>query len=212
MISQERDFKLKVYPSLGFSIVIPFLFLYSGTNFEEIEFGTSSSYLTIYFTMINIPTIIFMLRYSGKYKGAWIFTTLPVSDFYAYYKGSLKAVIIKLYLPIYFLLSIVFVFLFGIRIIPDLLVVFLSAFFYAIVCYQLLDKQIPFSMSFESGGNQQSWRLFLLLIPLPILAGIHYISISLPFGVYIYGLLLFLVNLLSWRKMKSKQSATNSVY
>ncbi|MCB5236677.1 MAG: hypothetical protein E6778_20390 [Niallia nealsonii] len=212
MISQERDFKLKVYPSLGFSIVIPFLFLYSGTNFEEPEFATSSSYLTIYFTMINIPTIIFMLRYSGKYKGAWIFTTLPVSDFYAYYKGSLKAVIIKLYLPIYFLLSIVFVFLFGIRIIPDLLVVFLSAFFYAIVCYQLLDKQIPFSMSFESGGNQQSWRLFLLLIPLPILAGIHYISISLPFGVYIYGLLLFLVNLLSWRKMKSKQSATNIVY
>lgn len=212
MISQERDFKLKVYPSLGFSIVIPFLFLYSGTNFEEPEFATSSSYLTIYFTMINIPTIIFMLRYSGKYKGAWIFTTLPVSDFYAYYKGSLKAVIIKLYLPIYFLLSIVFLFLFGIRIIPDLLVVFLSAFFYAIVCYQLLDKQIPFSMSFESGGNQQSWRLFLLLIPLPILAGIHYISISLPFGVYIYGLLLFFVNLLSWRKMKSKQSATNSVY
>ncbi|MED3792063.1 hypothetical protein P4571_06400 [Niallia alba] len=212
MISQERDFKLKVYPSLGFSIVIPFLFLYSGTNFEEPEFATSSSYLTIYFTMINIPTIIFMLRYSGKYKGAWIFTTLPVSDFYAYYKGSLKAVIIKLYLPIYFLLSIVFVFLFGIRIIPDLLVVFLSAFFYAIVCYQLLDNQIPFSMSFESGGNQQSWRLFLLLIPLPILAGIHYISISLPFGVYIYGLLLFLVNLLSWRKMKSKQSATNIVY
>ncbi|MFS0660103.1 hypothetical protein AB1L07_14820 [Niallia alba] len=212
MISQERDFKLKVYPSLGFSIVIPFLFLYSGTNFEEPEFATSSSYLTIYFTMINIPTIIFMLRYSGKYKGAWIFTTLPVSDFYVYYKGSLKAVIIKLYLPIYFLLSIVFVFLFGIRIIPDLLVVFLSAFFYAIVCYQLLDNQIPFSMSFESGGNQQSWRLFLLLIPLPILAGIHYISISLPFGVYIYGLLLFLVNLLSWRKMKSKQSATNIVY
>jgi len=212
MISQERDFKLKVYPSLGFSIVIPFLFLYSGTNFEEIEFATSSSYLTIYFTMINIPTIIFMLRYSGKYKGAWIFTTLPVSDFYAFYKGSLKAVIIKLYLPIYFLLSIVFVFLFGIRIIPDLLVVFLSAFFYAIVCYLLLDRQIPFSMSFESGGNQQSWRLFLLLIPLPILAGIHYISISLPFGVYINGLLLFLVNLLTWRKMKSKQSATNIVY
>ncbi|NRK74405.1 hypothetical protein F3B05_25725, partial [Salmonella enterica subsp. enterica serovar Typhi] len=31
MIRQERDFKLKVYPSLGFSIVIPFIFLYSGT-------------------------------------------------------------------------------------------------------------------------------------------------------------------------------------
>ncbi|AYV65440.1 hypothetical protein C2I06_00325 [Niallia circulans] len=202
MISQERDFKLKVYPSIGFSIVIPFLFLYSGTNLEDIDFSTSSAYLTIYFTMINIPTIIFMLRFSGKYKGAWIFTILPVADFSAYYKGSLKAVISKLYLPIYFLLSFVFLFLFGIRIIPDLLVVFLSAFFYAIVCNLLLDKQIPFSLSFESGGNQQSWRLFLLLIPLPILAGIHYISSTFPYGVYIYALLLFFVNLLFWKKWK----------
>ncbi|MEK5379627.1 hypothetical protein [Niallia sp. FSL W8-0635] len=205
MISQERDFKLKVYPSLGFSIVIPFLFLYSGTNLGDISFATSSSYLTIYFTMINIPTIIFMMRYSGKFKGAWIFTILPIADFSMYYKGALKAVMIKLYLPIYFLLSIVFLFLFGIRIIPDLLVVFISAFLYAVICYQLLDKEVPFSMSFDSGANQQSWRLFLLLLPLPILAGIHYISISLPFGVYIYGILLFFINLIVWKNMQRKK-------
>lgn len=207
MISQERDFKLKVYPSLGFSIVIPFLFLYSGTNLGDISFATSSSYLTIYFTMINIPTIIFMMRYSGKFKGAWIFTILPIADFSMYYKGALKAVMIKLYLPIYFLLSIVFLFLFGIRIIPDLLVVFISAFLYAVICYQLLDKEVPFSMSFDSGANQQSWRLFLLLLPLPILAGIHYISISLPFGVYIYGILLFFVNLIVWKNMQRKKGS-----
>ncbi|MER2059046.1 MAG: hypothetical protein ABTA16_09495 [Niallia sp.] len=207
MISQERDFKLKVYPSLGFSIVIPFLFLYSGTNLGDISFATSSSYLTIYFTMINIPTIIFMMRYSGKFKGAWIFTILPIADFSMYYKGALKAVMIKLYVPIYFLLSIVFLFLFGIRIIPDLLVVFISAFLYAVICYQLLDKEVPFSMSFDSGANQQSWRLFLLLLPLPILAGIHYISISLPFGVYIYGILLFFVNLIVWKNMQRKKGS-----
>lgn len=213
MISQERDFKLKVYPSLGFSIVIPFLFLYSGTNLDSIPFSTSSSYLTIYFTMINIPTIIFMLRYSGKYKGAWIFTVLPILDFSTYYKGALKAVIIKLYLPIYFLLSVVFLFIFGIRIIPDLLVVFISAFLYSVICYVLLDKKVPFSMSFDSGANQQSGKLFLLLLPVPILAGIHYISISLPFGVYIYGILIFFVNLLFWKKLKRKGSArSKTVY
>jgi len=206
MIRQERDFKLKVYPSLGFSIVIPFIFLYSGTNLEDVSFATSSSYLTIYFTMINIPTIIFMMRYSGKYKGAWIFTILPISDFSMYYKGALKALIIKLYLPIYFLISIVFLILFGMRIIPDLLVVFISAFLYSVICYGMLDKEVPFSMSFDSGANQQSWRLFLLLLPLPILAGIHYISISLPFGVYIYGILLFFVNLILWKKIQRKGS------
>jgi ABC-2 type transport system permease protein len=209
MISQERDFKLKVYPSLGFSIVIPFLFLYSGTNLEDISFATSSLYLTIYFTMINIPTIIMMMRYSGKFKGAWIFTILPISDFSMYYKGALKAVMIKLYLPIYFLISIAFLFLFGIRIIPDLLVVFISAFLYSVICYVLLDKEVPFSMSFDSAANQQSWRLFLLLLPLPILAGIHYISISLPFGIYIYGILLFFINLICWKKMQSKGNANS---
>ena len=30
MMKNERDFKLKVYPSLGFSIVIPFIFIMNG--------------------------------------------------------------------------------------------------------------------------------------------------------------------------------------
>ena len=29
MMKQEREFKLKVYPSLGFSFVIPFIFMFS---------------------------------------------------------------------------------------------------------------------------------------------------------------------------------------
>ncbi|MFP3442887.1 hypothetical protein R0K18_34645, partial [Pantoea sp. SIMBA_133] len=30
MLKNERDLKLKIYPSLGFAIIFPFVFLYNG--------------------------------------------------------------------------------------------------------------------------------------------------------------------------------------
>ena len=53
MLTNERDFKLRVYPALGFSIVIPFIFIMTGLDglnresFASIRDG--NSYLTIYF-------------------------------------------------------------------------------------------------------------------------------------------------------------------
>ena len=72
MMKHERDFKLKVYPSLGFSFIIPFIFIFTTMNNRGFNQAGSKSYLTIYFSMLIIPTVVMMLRYSGKYKGAWI--------------------------------------------------------------------------------------------------------------------------------------------
>lgn len=37
MISRERDFKLKVYPSLGMAFVFPLIFLFNNLNFQTLE-------------------------------------------------------------------------------------------------------------------------------------------------------------------------------
>ena len=78
MMKNERDFKLKVYPSLGFSIVIPFIFIMNGFDTNLDHLSTSKSYLTIYFSLIIIPTIMILLKFSGKYKGAWIYRVAPI--------------------------------------------------------------------------------------------------------------------------------------
>lgn len=74
MMKQERDFKLKVYPSLGFAFVAPFLFIFNSMRIEDIDFSVSMSYINIYFSMLIIPTAVLMLSHSAKYKAAWVYT------------------------------------------------------------------------------------------------------------------------------------------
>ena len=49
MMKKERDFKLRVYPSLGFSIIFPFIFLLSGLKGEGLE---AIAYSKAYFAYI----------------------------------------------------------------------------------------------------------------------------------------------------------------
>ena len=109
MMKNERDFKLKVYPSLGFALVVPFVFLfnsYSASSFEEMTSGRS--YLTIYASLMVIPAAVVMLAHSGSYKGAWVCQTAPIRSHSIVNKATLKAFIVRLFLPLYTLLAILF--------------------------------------------------------------------------------------------------------
>ncbi|KQL50710.1 hypothetical protein AN964_24080 [Heyndrickxia shackletonii] len=201
MMKNERDFKLKVYPSLGFAIILPFIFLFNSLRdggFSSISSG--KGYLTIYSTMIIIPSVITMLKFSGKYKGAWIYKALPLDHLSPLFKGTLKAFLVRLYLPLHLVLCILFIAIFGVRVIPDLILVFLISAFYSIVCFIILKKVIPFSESFESVGQTESWKIFVLMIPIAIFAVLHYLSTLASFGVYIYIFIMLVANLFLWKK------------
>ena len=90
MIKNEREFKLKVYPSLGLSIVFPFIFLI--TSFKEfVSEGSRSSelFLLLYFSGLVIPNVIYMLKYSSNYKASWIYKCAPITNMGAVLKGSI---------------------------------------------------------------------------------------------------------------------------
>ncbi|WP_245183474.1 hypothetical protein [Lentibacillus salicampi] len=81
MMKKERDFKLKVYPSLGFALFFPFVFLFNSFNNELTgNVGDSKLYLTIYIGSIMIPAAVHMLKYSENYNGSWVLQTLPLTD------------------------------------------------------------------------------------------------------------------------------------
>lgn len=187
MMKNEREFKLRVYPSLGFSIVLPLIFIFGVFRSDFDRLSNSNSYLSIYFSLIIIPTIMVVLKFSGKYKGAWIYKVAPINKLAPMFSGTIKSFIVNLYLPIYLLLSIVFVVLFGVRILPDLIVVFLHACIYAVICFMLLNKAIPFSQSFdEYNQNGNGIIVFGLMLIVALFAGLHYLSTLFTYGTYIY--------------------------
>ncbi|KGR86186.1 hypothetical protein [Lysinibacillus odysseyi] len=200
MMKQERDFKLKVYPSLGFAFVAPFLFIFNSMRIEDIDFSVSMSYINIYFSMLIIPTAVLMLSHSAKYKAAWVYTVFPLTDYTNLKKGSLKAFLCKLYLPLYILLSIIFCFIYGIRIIPDLAAVLVASCLYTLVCYRFFGSSIPFTKPISKMGDGHSFEIVVLLFFATLMAGIHYfMAAKITYGSVIYLVVLILLNFTAWR-------------
>ena len=200
MMKQEREFKLKVYPSLGFAFVIPFIFIINNARFEDIDYSVSMGYLNIYFSMLIIPTSVLMLGHASNYKAAWIYQIFPIKDLGSLQKGSLKAFLIKLFIPVYLVLSVVFCFIYGTRIVPDLLVVLVTSWIFTCICYIGYGRKIPFTQPFNEIGDSQGWKSLVLMIPVAILAGIHYFMVSqFTYGAIIYLFVLVILNVIVWK-------------
>lgn len=205
MFRNEREFKLRVYPSLGFSVLFPIIFLFTnmdGYSWEAIlDAGKGKAYLNIYFSFIMIPGIISSLQYSGKYKGAWIYKAAPITSLKPVFSGTMKAFIVNLYLPVYGLLAVIFLALGGVRIIPDLIVIFINAILCSLICFVILEKAVPFSRPIGTYKQGSAITIFMLMFLIGLFVAVHFASTFIPYGVYIYLAVSVLAVMIMWRKI-----------
>ncbi len=200
MMKNEREFKLKVYPSLGFSIAFPFIFLFQQVMDSGLgEVSKGKSYFFIYFCGMMLPSVLLMIRYSAAYKGAWIYKTLPISNVTPVFRGTMKALLIRLFLPFFLVEAIVFTAIFGVRILPDMLAILLNMLLFNIVFFMINDKYLPFSVSFEDAKQGNAVLNLLLMFGLAILAGLHYLSLLINYGIYFYIAIALVVNVVLWK-------------
>ena len=183
MVKTERDFKLRVYPSLGFSLIFPFIFIFNGlqgSSWAEVTAG--KSYLFIYFSAMMMPTVLLMMKYSASHQGAWIYAATPVRDLASLYRGTLKAMVLRLLVPVFLLLSAVFLIIFGSRIALDLVVAFLNTLLFLMLCFRVLARRLPFSEPFVAGRNAEAGKMFPLTFGVGALGGLHFGATLLPYG------------------------------
>ncbi len=206
MLAGERDFKLKVYPSLGFSLVVPFLFLFSFAASGEgglagIDYRNGIAYLNVYASAIMVPTLVLMVKYSGSFKGSWIYGSAPIRRMDAAFRGTLKALFARLFLPLFLLESVIFVLLFGPRIIPDLLVIAVVALLLLPLTLRFIDRDLPFSLPFPTSDQSNGMRTLGAMLLLGAFALVHLaVKLYLPgYAVWILMLLLLAVNGWIWR-------------
>ncbi len=203
MMRQERDFKLKVYPTIGMALVFPFIFMFNSLNrgsFEEL--ATGNGYFNIYFSCIVIGIVIHTLKYSVNYKGSWIFQAAPIEESAVMYSATLKAFLVRLYLPVFILLSAAFIAIFSARIIPDLAVVLVAAILHTLISYKLINNEAyPFTNPMESvqmqGGSTVKYFILMLLVGITGL--LHFFATKIEYGVYGYLIILIAVTIVSWK-------------
>ncbi len=201
MLKNERTFKLKVYPSLGMSIIFPFFMMLSMNRREFLNVSNTKNYLWFYIVFMMIPTVLGALGYSGNYKGAWIYQTIPIKDKSAIYKGTVKAAIINLFLPVFILVSLIFLIIYKMQIVEHVIVAGINMLLYIIIEFKILDNNLPFSKAFEitenpvGGGNI---LVGLFIMGLFVLG--HYMLTIIPYGVYAYIPIGLIVSKIAWGK------------
>lgn len=206
MLKEEREIKLKMYPLLGFAFIFPFIFLYNNVrmdSYEEVIKG--NSYMVIYFGLIMIPSVVQMLQFSGNYKGQWIFYAAPIRHKGLVYSATLKASIINFFIPILLLLSVIFLWMFSVRILLDLFVILLVAIVLTLISYLIFDKDdYPFTNSHEHTQDGSTLKVFGSMLIVGLLAGVHFVASILPYGLVGYAIILLLGLIIGWKVTFSK--------
>ncbi|WP_062109699.1 hypothetical protein [Bacillus niameyensis] len=200
MMSREREFKLKVYPLLGMALVFPFIFVMNAIMSEETLIN-SKVHLNIYFSTIIVGTVVHMIKFSKNYKAGWIFHAIPLKSEKRFYSAALKAFLVRLYLPIYLIVSIIFMVIFSWRIWPDLLIVFVSAVLMTVLAYKVINNErFPFTRPVESAQEGiNSFKVFLVIFVAGAFAGLHLIVLRIPYGIIGYFIVLVLITGVLWK-------------
>lgn len=197
LTGRSRDFKMKVYPSLGYLVVYLIVMFMNSKKLTMAEVRDQSGggkfifIGVIYFSSFLLLMALKQLIYSEKSKAAWIYYITPVTTPGKLISGAVKATIVKFYFPLVAATSIAAVTIVGPKIIPNLLLGICNQLLITMFIAYLSIRELPFSVqqSNASKGGTFIRGLFTLLIP-TTLAIVHYL-------VYTYLPVIIILSLLS---------------
>lgn len=187
MTARSREFKLKVYPSMGYVAVYAAYLFFSNKNLQLSQLADASGagkwmvlsvlYLSVFLLSMAIGQVV----YSDKYKASWIFYTSPVAQPGRLVTGMAKAVLLKFYFPIVAVIFALAIPFGGIGIVPNLLLGVSNVVLIVAVLLYTGKHYFPFSALQSTNAKTGS---FLQSIFVFAIAGL------IAFGHFIvYGLL-----------------------
>lgn len=185
--ARDRRFKMHTYPSFG--SMLPMVFVLGKNIFNPAEWSSISegySFLLIaYMTYIIGATFHSQTFFSEDFKAAWVYFSTPTDSPRDVVMGNIKAVILKFYTPFYLLIASFILWIWGYKVLDDLLLVYLLS-----CCMTLFEIilssniKLPFAKSpAEQKEAGQTMQLLILFILLPICGFGHWGLTFIPYAV-----------------------------
>lgn len=205
MMSQEREFKLKVYPSLGISIALPLFIIIMGF-IDGVNVFPEIDYLYGYFSLLIIPTTVYIFKYSAKSKGAYIYQVLPVQDESIFYRATMKAFLIQLFVPVIMALLVIYLVLIGPSALLHFMIIFLIGCILTPISYRLINNgRYPFNESFSFVESANTVIVFVMMFLTAGFAILHYFISTVSYLLYMYLLMLLVINYFVWKVIFPKR-------
>jgi ABC-2 type transport system permease protein len=182
--SRSRTFRMRVYPSMAF---IPIYFIYlltqNGSSIADAFGALSGSKKYLLLLYMSSYVLINGLNYlvmSDQYKAAWVFYSSPVDPPGHIMIGAFKALCVKLFLPFFIAITAFILYIWGVSVVPDILLAMINVLVLAICMARISLRQLPFSSmeQMKQSGGRVIKSLLTMLIP-AVLGFAHYLSIHI---------------------------------
>ena len=219
MSARSRDFKLKVYPGIGYMLVLVAVMLmnHKHTSLNEIAEQSSSGKVLIvsalYFSSFLLNMAVNQMTYSDKYKASWIYYIAPITQPGAVISGAAKAIIFKFYIPLVSFITIAGTAIAGPSILPNIILGLFNQLLIASLTIYINYRVFPFSLHQNNSMKTGSFVRSIGVLSLVLLIGIgHYLIYNITSVVIICALLSILATYLvmssikntTWEAVKSR--------
>lgn len=135
-------------------------------RFDKIQSGSSYIFL-VYLSTFVLSSILQHISYSEKFKPAWVYYAMPITQPGKILSGMYKAVVTLYYLPYCFIIGVVGVVIWGPKVINDIILASVIGMIYGLLMALFMVKGLPFSKPVllkQSGGRVVTSLLITSLI------------------------------------------------
>ncbi len=213
MTGRERLFKQRLLPQFGYVVVIMVLpFINKPVSLQELAL-TNRYLIFLYITIFLAAGLTTAMGNGTNKNAAWIFKVLPVNSPADYFKAFIKAAFAKFFIPFYLFAGTAICSIWGVKVLPDVIVVLLASYLVTICIYYLDDCHFPFTIeNVAAQGGGAFIKVFGVMILAAAAGFLHYYLLQafslanlilIPFyigGIFIMNRFVVYRNI-TWRKV-----------
>ena len=209
---------MKIYPTFAYiPIYFVFMFMQKGSSISEswqqLPSNRSRLFILLYMSGFVLSQAITFVTLSEQYKAAWVYYAAPIDKPGNIMIGGFKAIWVRYFLPFYITISAFVIYVWGINVVPDLILALMNVTLFALLVLTIGYRQFPFSMPehMKNAGGRTTIRLFLTMSIIGGLGFSHYFAATtLPWLRFVFmGLSAIMLWLVwdsyantSWAKLK----------
>jgi hypothetical protein len=212
MMLRSRDFKLRVYPGIGYFLVLailPFIRSNKGIDglLESLQLTDSGSRFSIivmlYISGLVVITSLQQMTFSDFFKASWIFRSTPVAVPGPIQSGAAKAAIAQFLLPAFALVSLPLLIINGLPMLIHLLTAFGNLCLLSATVCIAGEQYLPWSAPAKKQNQGGSVLItFMLMLGLAILGFLHGLLLNYPLILAGIGIASFAGTWLIFRALK----------
>jgi ABC-type multidrug transport system fused ATPase/permease subunit len=177
---RDRKFKQTVYPYFGIMIVIALVILKPDLKNLSVSLHELNGFNKFFFiTMIGFAGSIAVsqLPYTDTPEAAWIYTALPLKEHAHVLSGAVKAMLVRYCLPVYLLVTVPALWLWGLKTLPQILLGGFGIVLLILFSLIIQKMELPFTeiREMQKKGTNSLMAIFNMIL-IGLLAGLLYLT------------------------------------